>query len=239
MAAPDKLFTPDGAIYEVLAVSPDFPNQATGTYVTFKYKLSDNDTVPAWFKVPPAGNTWTFTNNDKTHIRIEEDIQEAEWSKWDDTPGHPDLFNRTVMLSWMSNAMFDEKEIDSNYAIEAHYTYNTYRIDASTNAVTITLPDPTQAVQRHVNLKVDDATNTITLTTPTGTIDGNSLLTLPYADCKQTFYTNGTNWYSSTPISFNTTDSAPVTNIRSMTQSEYNTLTGSGLEDNNTLYVIR
>lgn len=244
MAVPTYLHTPAGAVYEVLNDTPD----DTDLNVVFKYKISDRDTVPAWFyssntsgfpqNEPGPSLNWNWTDEDQTHIRINTTHTSAGWSKWSDQDGNEDVFNRSAVLGCMQLAMKDSITITSDYEIQPFYTYNTYRVQAGGD-LTITLPDPAPAVQRHVNIKVDNASGVITLNTVSGNIDGQSTVTLTKSDTLQTYYNDGTNWYSNKPVGFSNDDTNPVTTLRSLTQTEYNTLTAGTGADDNTLYLIK
>ena len=240
MAAPTYLFTPAGATYDVINASPG----DTTIEVVFKYPISDRDTIPAWFYVD--GNThnfgdgasWEWTDSGRQTIDIKTDMVSAGWSAWKDEDGNTDIFNRSAILGFMQVAMKDSITITSDYRIQEYYTYNTYRIDASSD-LTITLPEAQPAVQRHVNLKVDNATGVITLSAAWGTIDGSATKTLSRSDTIQTFYNDGANWYSSKPVGFSDDDDTPVTTMRCVTQSQYDALSVNGGPDDNTLYLIK
>lgn len=251
MAAPTFLFTPASTIYEVISASPS----NTDFQVTFKYKISDRDTIPAWFYAsgnsqgyqanPPGPSLdWNFVAHDgftaeeQRYLEVRSDMLSAGWAAWKDEAGDVNVMNRTSALSFMQVAMKDQIQISSNYTIQSFYTYNTYRVNAS-GAITITLPNPVTAVQRHVNFKVDNAGGTITLVSESGTVDGASSSTLIKSDTIQTYYNDGTNWHSSKPVGFDMTDDAPVTTIRCLSQTQYNTLTAGAGADDNTLYLIK
>lgn len=244
MAAPTYLHTPAGEIYEVLNSSPT----DTDLNVIFKYKISDRDTIPAWFyggnssgfpqNEPGPSLNWNWTDGGQTHIQIRTAHTSAGWSKWSDQDGSEDIFNRSSVLGCMQLAMKDSINIVSDYEMQPFYTYNTYRVNAGSD-LTITLPEPATAVQRHVNIKVDNAAGVITLASASGTIDGQSTVTLIESDTLQTYYNDGTNWYSNKPIGFSNDDTTPVTTIRSLTLTEYNTLTAGAGADDNTLYLIK
>lgn len=243
MAAPTLLFTPKDEIYEVLSASP-----GSGFSVIFKYKISDRDTIPAWFYT--SGNTEGYPANDPggssnwnwfgdtTKIKINTDHVSAGWAQWKDDDGNVDIFNRSAVLGCMQVAMKDSITISSDYRIQEFYTYNTYRVIPSTD-ITVTLPDPGPAVQRHVNIKVDRSPGVATLSAARGTIDGQSSITLAQSPNIQTFYNDGTNWFSTKSVGFDNSDDTPVTAIRSLTQSQYNTLTAGVGANSNTLYLIR
>ncbi|MEK9699878.1 MAG: hypothetical protein VW270_29130, partial [Candidatus Poseidoniales archaeon] len=137
----------------------------------------------------------------------------------------------------MQNGQFHEKSITSNYTIKHDHTYNTIRVDASGGAVTVTLPDPSEVLQRSIRIVVDDSSNTVTLArNGSEQIDGvaaNTTLTAGPNAIQVT--TNGANWYTQSSVGYSHSDSAPVQTIRTMTQTDYNAL---GTKDPNTLYVI-
>lgn len=240
MAAPTYLYTPAGETYDVLNASPG----DNTIEVIFKYPISDRDTIPAWFYKDGnnhdfgSGASWEWTDTGRTTIEINTEMVSAGWAQWQDEDGATDIFNRSSVLGFMQVAMKDSVTITSDYRIQEFYTYNTYRINASSD-LTVTLPSPIPAVQRHVNLKVDDATGVITLSAAHGTIDGSATKTLSKSDTIQTYYNDGTNWYSSKPVGFSDDDDTPVTTMRCVTQSQYNTLSAGGSIDDNTLYLIK
>jgi len=255
MALPVKLHVEIGTIYEGLGY-----NTETGV-VTFKYKYSDGSTFPAWFKgddsasgsannrryVSPGntGGAWEFCDNSgteastasdfggsTTHIKIKNAGNLANWSAWE-----PGMLNRAALLGVMQNGQFHEKSITSNYTIKHDLTYNTIRVDASGGAVTITLPDPSETLQRSIRILVDNSSNTVTLARNGGEqIDGvaaNTTLTAGPNAVQVT--TDGANWYTQSSVGYSHSDSAPVQTIRTMPQATYNALS---TKDPNTLYVI-
>jgi len=255
MALPTKLHVEIGTLFEGLGY-----NDETGV-VTFKYKYSDGSTFPAWFKGDDAasgsannkpyvagsntGGAWEFCDNSgteassatgfagsTTHIKIKNAGNLANWSAWE-----PAMLNRAALLGVIQNGQFHEKSITSNYTIKHDYTYNTLRVDASGGAITITLPDPSEVLQRSIRVLVDDSSNTVTLArNGSEQIDGVAQdTTLTAGPNAVEITTNGANWFTQSSVGYSHSDSAPVQTIRTLTQAAYNAL---GTKDPNTLYII-
>jgi len=66
--------------------------------------------------------------------------------------------------------------------------------DASTGAITITLPSPAANARVAVK-KVDSSTNNVTVDAGTANIDGDTTFTLEIQYESYEFYCDGTEWY--------------------------------------------
>ena len=86
------------------------------------------------------------------------------------------------------------RNISSNYtAVDADFLL----IDASSGAITITLPDPT-LVARIIIKKVDSSVNAVTVATSgSETIDGSASLTLATKNEAYALISDGNNWFIS------------------------------------------
>ncbi|RKY40075.1 MAG: hypothetical protein DRP85_09290 [Candidatus Makaraimicrobium thalassicum] len=81
--------------------------------------------------------------------------------------------------------------------VSANYTASTNEFvlaDASSGAITITLPSPSANARVAVK-KVDSSTNNVTVDAGTANIDGNTTFTLGTQYESYEFYCDGTNWY--------------------------------------------
>lgn len=256
MALPEKLYVETGAIYEGLKYIEE------SGVVNFKYKYSDGSTIPAWFRNTDApgtaanngryespgnvGGVWEFCDENGvekpsatdfdvsvTHIKVKNAGNFANWTAWE-----PGMLNRAALLGVMQNGQFYEKIITSDYIIKHDYTYNTYRVNASGNEVTVTLPDPSEVLQRSIRIIVDDSSYLVTLArNGNEQIDGStSDTTLTAGPNAVQIATDGVNWYTQSSVGYSHSDSAPIQTIRTMTQHEYDTLS---VKDSNTLYIIQ
>jgi len=244
MAVPDKLYTPTGAVYEVLNADP--PNSATA--VSFKYKFTETgETIPGWFDAGDTGESGggTFTlSSDQTTITINNGGSHVKWVKWGSGSGDKDLLNRAAIHNAMATGMFTELSVSADHTIRADYTYKLIRVDASSSNVTITLPEP-GCPQTTIRLVATCGTSTrVTIAPPTSFLlngtSSNIQLPLDWDSDTPILITQdkesgNLGWRTQIPVAGDLNDPAPIAAIRRMTQTAYDALAST---DPNTLYVI-
>jgi len=115
--------------------------------------------------------------------------------EWDSTFATGD---ELVATEW-NDHVTDQKQrgFDSLRTVTTNITANyeeVILVDASSNAITITLPTPDSG--RVLNVKVIDATNTVTIATPgSETIDGGSSRTITSQYISRTLVSDGSNYF--------------------------------------------
>jgi hypothetical protein len=250
---PDKLPLV-GSSFEVLNENPTNAD----IDVIFKYKITDEETIPAWFL---ASDNVTYTvvdgvgqNAGKRFVSVNSSHlldEVVNWGKWGSDADDKDLLNRAAIWGLCAAGQYQEEMMSldaaNTYTIHPFATYKAYMFNSTFGTSAICELPLTGCPQRIIRVHaITNTSNTVTVRAQAGDqLNGTSQgsITLPtntsgaYYEFHQVRKAGSLDagWKCVLPVSGDSSDTTPVTTIRRMTQSDYNALS---TKDPNTLYVI-
>ena len=249
---PDKLPLV-GSNFEVIDETPDNAD----IDVSFKYRITDEETIPAWFL---ASDNVTYTvvdgvneNAGKRLVSVNSSHLLAEvvsWGKWGSSAADKDLLNRSAVWGLCAAGQYQEEVMSTTngvYTIHPFATYKAYMFNSTFGESKICELPLTGCPQRIIRVHaITNSSNTVTVRAQYGDqLNGTSQgsITLPtntngaYYEFHQVRKSGSleAGWKCVLPVSGDSSDTTPVTTIRRMTQSAYDALAST---DPNTLYII-